>query len=241
MSAPLVTVRDLRRRWRPTKERLSAASANHPTCIRLHRSFSWMERAERVLDEADADIALLARWIAFNALYGQWDEERREPEPDRVSWQRFYGRLVRIDKSDHLGTMLTRERELALSVLEDRYLNRYFWSDPQKGSAARQSQQLRQDAAGWFRQRNWSPVLDRLLDRIYLLRCQLAHGAATFGGKLNRESLQRCNQMLAHLLVAILMVMIDHGGEESWGVMCYPPVSPGPAGERPTAPRREPA
>lgn len=241
MSTPVVTVRDLRRRWKPSKERLSRLQENHPTCIRLHRAFSWMERAERVLDDGDADVALLCRWIAFNALYGRWDRERREPEPDRVSFQRFYGRLVRIDRSDHLGTMLTRERELALSVLEDEYLNRYFWSEPGSTSAVKQSRQLRQDAAGWFRQRNWSPVLDRLLDRIYLLRCQLAHGASTFGGKLNRGALQRCNRMLSHLLTAMALVVIDHGADEDWGLMCYPPVNPEPREGRTSPARHEPA
>jgi len=72
-------------------------------------------------------------------------------------------------------------------------------------------------------------VLDRLLDRIYLLRCQLVHGAATFGSKLNRAALQRCNRMLEHLLAAMVIVIIDHGADEDWGLMCYPPLKGSPA------------
>lgn len=226
MGQPGITVRDLRRRWKPTKQRLGVAKSDHPTCIRLHRAFSWMERAEKVRDDADADVALLCRWIALNALYGRWNAEALEPEQDRRCWQRFYGRLVTLDRSDHLGTMLTRERELVLSVLEDAYLSRYFWQSP-SSAAANRSRELRAEAAGWYRQRNWSPVLDRLLDRIYLLRCQLVHGAATFGSRLNRTSLQRCNRMLEHLLAAMVSVVIDHGADEDWGLMCYPPL-PGP-------------
>jgi len=29
--------------------------------------------------------------------------------------------------------------------------------------------------------------------------------------------------MLGHLLPALLLVIIDHGYEEDWGPLCYPP------------------
>ena len=62
------------------------------------------------------------------------------------------------------------------------------------------------------------------MDRIYLMRCQLVHGAATYGGRLNRVALRRCSTMLSHLLRAMLVVMIDYGADEDWGIMCYPPI-----------------
>jgi hypothetical protein len=67
-------------------------------------------------------------------------------------------------------------------------------------------------------------VLDEILDRVYLMRCQLVHGAATYGGKLNRTSLWRCVTMMQRLLLALLLVWIDHGADEDWGLMCHPPV-----------------
>ena len=48
----------------------------------------------------------------------------------------------------------------------------------------------------------WS--LDRLLDRVYFIRCQLVHGAATHASSLNRTALRRCKTMLGHLLEATL-------------------------------------
>lgn len=81
-SKPTLTVRDLRRRWKPSKERLNAEQDSHPTTIRVHRAFSWMARVEELEDDADLDIALICRWIAFNALYGQWNDVKREPAPD---------------------------------------------------------------------------------------------------------------------------------------------------------------
>ena len=67
-------------------------------------------------------------------------------------------------------------------------------------------------------------ILDRLLERVYLMRCQLIHGAATYGGKLNRTSLLRSVTLMGHLLPAVLLVWIDRGSGEVWGTMCYPPL-----------------
>jgi hypothetical protein len=70
-------------------------------------------------------------------------------------------------------------------------------------------------------------LLDQILERVYLMRCQLVHGAATHGGKLNRTSLKRCVWMMQRLLPSFLMVWIDHAADHDWGVMCYPPLQPG--------------
>ena len=47
---------------------------------------------------------------------------------------------------------------------------------------------------------------------------------ATYGGKLNRTSLKHCVTMMQRLLPAMLLVWIDHGADEDWGPMCYPPM-----------------
>ena len=67
-------VRDLRRRWKPHKQRLAQVIPEHPTNIRFHRACSWLQRVEQLEGEEDGDLGLLGQWIAFNALYGQWSE-----------------------------------------------------------------------------------------------------------------------------------------------------------------------
>jgi len=215
-----MSIHDLRSRWQPHKKRLQ----NHPTTIRLHRAFSWLQRVEELPDGHDSDLALICQWIALNSLYGQWDMARREPQPDRECWRRFFDRLLSIDASKHLGTLLTAHRDLVMSLLDDEYLSDWFWEEPSDIRASK-SKKSKFDARTWYIESRWSLLLDRLLERIYLLRCQLMHGAATFGGKLNRQSLAYCVEMMNHLLVAVLLVMIDHGAEQDWGVMCYPPLN----------------
>ena len=73
-----LTVRELRRLWKPQKERLNQEHHQHPTNIRFHRACSWLQRVEEIQDDQVLDHVLLSLWTAFNALYGQWDGERLE-------------------------------------------------------------------------------------------------------------------------------------------------------------------
>jgi hypothetical protein len=98
----------------------------------------------------------------------------------------------------------------------------HIWQEPNDGRARRAKLQ----AQTWFLERRWPLVLDHLIERIYLMRCQLMHGAATFGGKLNRDSLKRRAMMLVHLVEATSLVVIDHAADEDWKIMYYPPLRP---------------
>jgi hypothetical protein len=226
MGKDCLSVHELRSRWKPTKKRLLDNAPDHPTAIRLHRTFSWLARSEQAGDGEDADLVLVCLWIGFNGLYGRWDEQRREPLPDRECWRKFLDRLIDLDSSGHLSGMLTENRDLLMSILDDEYVSGFFWEDPSDIRASK-SKKSKYDARTWYIDKKWGMILDRLIERIYLLRCQLIHGAATFGGKLNRASLERCNKMMRSLLDAVLLVVIDHGADEDWGSMCYPPSSVG--------------
>lgn len=228
-SEPCLTVRELRRRWKPTKERLGRLRPNHPTPIRLHRAFSWLQRCEEAGDGKDVDLVLLCHWIAFNALYGRWDELRREPLPDGESWREFLDAVLELDADGRIAAMLTAQRPLVTEILNDEYLSNFFWKAP-SGARANQSKKARFESRTWYVEHKWGMVLERTLERVYVLRCQLTHGAATHGGKLNRQCLERCIQFLRHLLNAVLLVIIDHGGDADWGHLCYPPLNASAAG-----------
>jgi hypothetical protein len=182
-----------------------------------------MARVEQMTGNTDLDLTLVCRWIAFNALYGQWDHVRKEPKPDSECWRQFLDRLLRLDRGQHLDRMLTEHKQLVLALFDDAYLSRFFWQEP-SADRAKKARQPRYEAHTWYLEQRWASVLDRLVERIYLMRCQLVHGAATFGGKLNRDSLRRSSQMLGHLLNAILLTLIHHGSDEDWGTMCYAPL-----------------
>ncbi len=220
------TCRTLRRRWKPHKERLGEQGDDQPTVIRFHRACSWLDRVEKNADRQDLDVDLISLWISFNALYGQWDEQRREPVPDRESWKNFINRMLKLDQTGYLSAALTEHRRLVLSLLDDEYLSRHFWQEPCAATAGK-ARRSKHSAHSWYVEKRWIMILETVLDRVYFMRCQIVHGAATHGGKLNRTSLKRCVWMMQRLLPALLLVWIDHGADEEWGPLCYPPLKNG--------------
>lgn len=218
-----MTVRDLRRQWKPHKERLSGLQSDHPTAVRFHRACSWLDQVESLDTERQSDLVLIQQWITLNALYGNWDSNAREPAADRTRWKAFLDQILTIDKSRYVQAVLTEHKRLVLAILGNAYLNRHFWSEPTeqlKGRFARSGQK----AQSWYVEKRWLMIVEQVLERIYLLRCQVIHGAATCGSQLNREALKHCTTMMRWLLPAILRVWIDHGSDLDWGPMCYPPI-----------------
>ena len=208
------SVRDLRARWKPHKLR----RPNSPTSIRIHRACSWLERGEELVEAGDPDLALVSNWIGLNALYGQWDVDLRQPLPDQETLYGFFERVFALDREERVAQVLRDQRPLVLDVLGDPFLSRHFWDDPDPKRAKKVSPDQ-------FDARKWSLLCSRVVRRLYLLRCQLIHGAATRGGRLNRTAVAKGNRLLALLTKAAIAAIADHGGDEDWGAMCYPPLS----------------
>lgn len=223
-TSPHLTVRDLRRRWKPAKDRLAAVRADHPTNVRFHRACSWLQRVEDTPPDDNLDLVLTCQWIGFNALYGQWDPQGREPRPDRECWRRFLDRLLQLDESGRIAGVLVEHKRLVLTILDDAYLASFFWRDPSTDRATKTTREKR-NALTWYVEQRWGRILEAVVEHIYLLRCQLVHGAATYGSQLNRASLRHCTTMLGHLLQACLCVYVEHGSDHDWGPMCYPPLA----------------
>ena len=76
-----------------------------------------------------------------------------------------------------------------------------------------------------YSDQNYCQILQEVFSRIYLVRCQLIHGAATFGSKLNREIVKQCGIVLEGIIFAIIKIITDHAWSENWDDLCYPPVT----------------
>ena len=191
--------------------------------VRFHRACSWLQRAEQITGKDDLDLALLNQWIAFNALYGQWNHETREPVADNECWKHFLERMLALDSGSHIVDTLMHHKPLVMAIFDDQFLSRYYWQEPTDKRTS-QSKKTKYDARTWFIEGNWLLILERLCERINFLRCQLVHGAATYNSSLNRTAIRHCSQALGHLLRAFLLVWINFGSGEDWGIMCYPPL-----------------
>lgn len=227
-TAHVMTVRELRRRWKPIKEGAAADEEHEAVRVRLHRCWSWMQRLED-LDEANLganDARLIYRWIALNSLYGQWDDERREPIADTRSWHAFLDRIIEFDCDEHIASMLESHRELVKSIVGDEFLSRHYWVELSEAEARRTHGKAKQLGSLYFEGRHGA-VLQRVMNHVYLARCQLIHGAATCDGRLNRSAVEHCASFMALLLPVVSVVIIDHAWSADWGGLCYPPIDDG--------------
>ena len=63
-----------------------------PYRVRLHRALSWLARAEK--DEEDADARFIFLWIAFNAAYADEGEFQTIQPGERAAFADFFGTLI---------------------------------------------------------------------------------------------------------------------------------------------------
>ena len=222
-----INVHELRRRWLPHKDRLNRASKfsslKHPLPIRMHRAFSWLSACEPMQSEGGYDEKLIFRWIALNALYGRWDSQASQPAGDVDALKRFCESIVRLDQDAVVATMVKNFKTEAMEILSDKYVNDHFWRMVRDGRNFSRDR-TRVQAQQWYQEESWPLILEELLGRIYVVRCQLIHGASTFGGRVNRPSVSRCASLLHHIVIAFLVVIIERGYSMDWGDLCYPPI-----------------
>lgn len=229
-----LTVREIRRRWKPTKESLIAASEHEGLRVRIHRACSWLERAQEATDDLDG--RLLFQWSAFSALFSRWDPDNRRPVDERESIGAFLSAMQELDAEGRIVESLDALRPLAADIFDDEFLARFFWDEPgpERADTYRRSTAMMKE---WLERGRIRPALDRLFDRVWLLRSQLADGAASAGSRFNRPALERCTAFLDLILPVFLNVMIDHGRERTWDDMCYPPLGLTDPGDGPSSSR----
>jgi len=216
-------VQRLEEKWQPVKDQLKDHERGQNLRIRMHRCFSWMKSAERHHGVEDYDCALLTHWVAFNGLYGQWDGINREPKPDIKCWKDFIDQINSVDAAGLLTTFIENQRDLILEILDNEYINKYFWEDPTETQAIKSKKDHR-SAKAWYRDGKFDVIIKRALGRVYVLRCQIMHGGATHGSKLNRDTIALCDDLIRQMLPVIITIITRNGKDQNWGAICYPPI-----------------
>lgn len=206
LAAPL-DLATLRSMWRPRRDSYANAHLYEDNRIRIHRAFTWLERAA-ACRESELDDRVLAQWSGLSALFARWDAARGQPVPERQALAAWVRQLVATDHDGILAATLDRERTLVSGIFADRYLARHF--EPV-------------DVRDLLARRRWDRVLGGVLDRCALVHAQLALGGSTYGSRENRTVLKRAAMALDAVSVAAIQVVINHGYSDDWGALCWPP------------------
>lgn len=191
--------------------------------IRLHRSISWLQCAEK--NSGDDDVNFITLWIALNACYAM-DGVGENLKSERGRFKTFIQTLVGADEEQRIFNLLWDKFSGSIRVmLNNQYVYRGFW-DYQRGDASSWKasfEKSNEEAIKYLSANNVSGVLEILLDRLYILRNQLIHGGSTYKSGLNRKTVKdgcRILEMLIPVIVDIIMINQD----KDWGKLLFPVV-----------------
>lgn len=193
--------------------------------LRLHRSLSWIERAEKEAEDIDA--AFIYYWIAFNAAYAKDIPESYATE-ERGLFGEYFEKIVLFDANRSIyDAIWMRFPGPIRLLLNNKYVFQPFWKHHNRtlrhGSWENffmRDQKLIGDALA---RQNTRVVLSILFDRLYVLRNQLFHGGSTWNSRVNRRQVRDGANILAFLVPHFIDLMMDHPAA-GWGPPYYPVV-----------------
>ena len=225
--------------WRRLRDDEARGATHEAVRIRLHRAFSWINRAHGLIDMGDSDGTLIYSWIALNALYAKWslsdashDDSRNEPDQRLPEWRirrDFLEDMAQRDAEGHIQQYLKSVRPMCDRLLSEEHLHAFYWADPTPEAARKARSSARQAGKSYHAREDIEKVLLPLIDRIAMLRGQLVHGQSTHGSSVNRDVVEPAAALLRGLVVEILKIIIDGdvwAEATLWEPLPFPPQSP---------------
>ena len=216
----------------PTAEMLmkqaqqSADAMPDTLSLRLHRALSWLKRAE--IETDDRDVSFVLHWISFNAAYAREVDAESKTELTRL--REYFASLVKLDLGLQIrNAVIEQYRDGILQILSNRYVYAPFWRhfNGEEGFAdwATTFAKEKREIVFNLERGKTGAVLFTLFRRLYVLRNQMLHGAATWRGRVNREQVEHGEAILRTLVPIFIETMLKNPGHE-WGEPRYPVVEP---------------
>jgi hypothetical protein len=193
------------------------------TRVRFHRALKWAKRAEE--DAGDADAEFIFLWISFNAAYARVIEERNSTN-ERGRYEDFLRLLVVADRKKKLSTLLFSSFADSLTrLIANQYVLWEFWQqqlypENQCDWELELSKSIRRSEKA-VREQDIHTYLMIVLSRVHVLRNQIMHGAATYGGGTNREQVQDATHFMRQFVPTMLDIMLSDP-DQDWGDVMYP-------------------
>ena len=210
--------------------------------IRIHRSLSWLNRAEQ--EDKDMDAKFIFLWISLNSAYSIHlnTYERHADEGLRLD---FFKTLLKNGQDKIHVIIYKRFFQEVKSILDNAFILTSFWQGKKdwktklknEKKAVQDALRNRNDlqvltlknekkaVRDTLRDRNDTDyILGILFRRLYVLRNQIFHGGATWQGKLNRQQVEDGASLLSYLVPVMLEIMMKNP-KDNWGILAYPPTA----------------
>jgi hypothetical protein len=198
-----------------------------PTRVRIHRAVSWLKRAEveDLKKDTDQDARFIFLWIAFNAAYAH---EYGFEKVERELLKEFLGKLLLVDRDGTVQKLLfTKFTGSIRTLIENKFVFEPFWRALRDHDSSddweRRFTRDKKAAHAAVLNGDTVTVLGVIFDRLYVLRNQLIHGAATWNSKVNRQQVKDGADLMGALMPVLISLMLEHP-ELEWGGISYPVV-----------------
>ena len=221
MSSTEFSFTDIQNQW---QERVKNQTIGESFRVRLHRSLSWAQQMETHQEEDRVDEAFLCSWIALNALFARWDDDLQQCLPERQSMQRLIDQCLILDQDRILLKCLQDLHWHIEQLLSNKYLDTRFWRELDQDKNEHQADDFSKRYE-FFLRKGQGVLLSQTLLKVYLMRNQLMHGAATYNSDMNRHTLLLCSHIVDQLLRRFLFLLTDgYKPSIDLGGLPYPPV-----------------
>ena len=197
--------------------------------LRIHRSLSWLQRAEQAQQEQDLDSKFIYLWISFNAAYAK-DLGAGLRSADKGAFVQFIYRICHLDKEQKIYYTVWNTFSGSIRILlNNQFTFQPFW-DYHNGLITEQDwiasfEKNRKKALEALTQKDTPEILIAVFNHLYTLRNQLIHGGATFNSTVNRSQLKDACNILSTLIPEMLKVMLQNPDDKTWGKPFYPVVN----------------
>ena len=190
---------------------------------RVHRSISWLQRAEKEHDDPDARFIFL--WISFNSAYSVYDATDLGKIEERKRLKIFFKNLLKLDREEIIyETLWDNFPSQIRNILNNQYVYSPFWKyrNGVKGydNWERMFRADKRSVAKALAAKNSIQILVNLFDRLYVLRNQLMHGGSTWRSQVNRSQVKNGADVLTILIPRFIDLMLDNDNED-WGRIYY--------------------
>jgi hypothetical protein len=193
--------------------------------IRIHRSLSWVNRAEK--QDEDLDARFIFYWIAFNATY-TGSHSSNSLYSERHTYKDFFEKILKYDEKEHVYYAIWNQFSGSVrNLLNNQFIFSSFWNfenghegfdDWEEKFSQSKSMVLKA-----LEYKNTQLILEILFDRLYTLRNQIMHGGATWNGKVNRSQVTDGQSIISFLVPNFLEIMMNNQNED-WGKLNFPVV-----------------
>jgi len=186
--------------------------------IRIHRSLSWLNRAEQ--EDEDSDSKFIFIWISLNGAYSiQLDAYNNFGDEQLRS--NFFSTLIKHGQNKIHEIIYKRFSEEIRSILDNEFILTSYWDGMDDWKTKLKNE--KKEVQNALRDRNQTDyILLILFKRLYVLRNQIFHGGATWQGKLNRQQVKDGANLLSYLVPVMLEIMMENP-KDDWGILAYPP------------------